>query len=424
MGVRPQDIPGFDESGDHAPFIEMAANWALDNCIHWDRPFRPQRTIKLPPNTTIEGVNEDRSRLIRAGDYGHTFEVGDDQFAAGSFRVENLWVMVDRVVSNSNPALANKMTHGAHFKVRGGQKCDFDNVTAWGMPFAFDFSGSTVVNLDGVTTEQYWDPLNQGWQEGVAAIRFDKDAKYGPCKDLKVTGESVIGGWTSDLTEVAYPNGQTRTHFRNIGPLDGILIHSGETVDIDCSNIGGQASRGIAIRPTDVVANVTIAPRFMDSSGDTSILIERQVQEYWAEGVKIRTAANGQMIGKGLLEIPEWNGEPAVFMLDVKASARSHIMSPFRLFGVRGLNLVASPSNYNCQRVMDHDLQWSTGAVIGPNVTCGSVHGGCYGGGGNVLGTVNGCKAGIWNLAGSNVKIATDTIAEAPFGVPGGGLVV
>lgn len=424
MGVRPQDIPGFDEAGDHAHFFEQAAVQALDKRVWWDRPFSPTRTIKLPPNTTVEGVNEDVSRIVRSGDYGHTFEIGDDQYAAGSVRFENCWMMVDRVIDNADSALTNKMTHGAHIRVRGGQKCDFENVTLWGMPFGTDFSGSTVLSLDGVTTEQYWDPLNEDWQEGIAGVRFDKDAKYGPCKDLEITGESLIGGWTSNPEVITYPNSQTRTHTRNIGPQYGVLAHSAETLAIDCKNIGGQSGRAVALLPTDVVANVTIAPKFIDSSGEASILIQRQSQDHWAEDVSIRTKGNGQTIGKGLIEVPEWNGLPSVYMLDMQVKARSYTMSPIRLWGVRGLDMQASPSNYNCQEVMPHDLQWSAGAVIGPNVTCGVVHGGVYGGGGNVLGTSNGCKAGIWNLAGSNVKIATDTIAAAPFGVSGGGLVL
>lgn len=428
MATRPQDLAGFNPE-DAAPFISAAAAVDINHHVHLDRPWTVRSPITVPPNTRIEGVSRDVSRLNRVGDYGDTIVCGDDVFGAGELVLENLWLRIDRNPSVDDTELVNRVTSGAHIHARRAQHMRVRNCQLDGMTFGVHAQACTNTEID-VSTSGHWDLDRPGMQEGVAGIFLDLDLydeELLPCKDIAITGTDIIGGFGSNLRTVYYPNGQTRIHTVNAGMQHGVLVHACESLKVAIDNIGGQALHGLSLIPHGVISNVRVLGTFFDSSNLSSIYAERVSLDHYIGGLTLADIeGNGQLIGDGLLEIGSYEGLPSVYGLAVRARAQSYRMSPYRVWGAQHFEISAQANGYNAQNIMGDDYQWSAGLCLGSECRHGVVHGGAYGGGINEAGdAANYTKAGIWaGLADSTVKIATDTIAFGPYGIAGGGDVV
>lgn len=396
-----------------------------------DRPFHVAgATIQCPPETRIYADHFQRGHGTRSGDYGDTFRCGTDAVAAGAFQVENIWLRQLRD-DPSGDAIDDRVTQGAHFKVKGGQNGHIKGCLLWDMKYGLDAYGTTSWGMIGNKVRQFNDPTKPGWQEGRAAVRTQFHATHKGCKDWCVEG-GIYGGATSPVRDVTYDLGGAEPvvvqHSVNIGGTHGFLLHSMEGIGFGNLYLGGQSERSVSLIPYDTVSNVRFNGTNFDPSAKHNIFVSRGDADHWVEDLIINgVTAKGQMNGLGLLEIAEAFGQPSLYGGSVVASSmKSHLAAPLRVAGWRGFVMNAlTISNYNCRNIAPHDYQWSAGIALTGQASAYVVTDILPGGGGNQYDNNpehNFTKAGVYR-ADPNAGIV-NRIMCAPLGIPGGGAVV
>lgn len=416
-----------------------AFQWALqshinpDREIYWDRPYHFEGpTVQCPPETRIYAKHFQRGIGTRSGDYGDTFRCGTDNEAAGAFQVENIWLRQLR--SDPNPtdtSLEDKVTQGAHFKVKGGQNGHLKGCVLWDMKYGLDAYGTTSWLLEDNKARQIYDPTKPGWQEGRATVRTQFHDTHKGCKNWNVRG-GIYGGFTSNVRDVYYdiggPEPVIRSHSENIGGEYSFLLHSMEGMGVGDLYFGAQSSRSIGLIPYDTVSNIRFNGTDFDPAALYNIFVSRGDADHWVEDLVVNgVTVKGQYNGLGFLEVVEAFGQPSLYGGVVANSAfKAHLASSFRISGWRGFRMGGlSISNYNARNIAPHDYQWSAAIALTGSTAAYNVSDIVAGGGGNQHDDVpehNFTKAGVYR-ANRNAGVINQVMG-GPFGIAGGGAIV
>lgn len=436
MAIRPQDMISFSEF-DASQAIMDAANFSEDRTVFLDRSYTVRSTIHLPPETNLIGDNVGIHQIVRNGNFGDTFQIGNNSIGAGAVVIKNIWVNVTGNVDVSSNTLRNDLdpadrpTYGSHFSIVGAQKMIAENVSAWGMPYVYNLGGCYVTKITGGTTAQFWDHTKPDWQEGIATVRTYVHETHGFCKDLTIEGGFLFGGAATFPRDVSYNGGSViENHMENVGPKYNILLETIETLNISNGYLGAANENAILINPQAITRNIKIHNLFFDSSRKSNILILRTNSDAYVEAIQINDVeSNGQLMSDGFIEVPPSAYGKSFYKMQISnILAENHLMSPIRIFSGDNLS-ICNPmiKHYNSRNINPNDLQWNSGMVIGQDVDRYNIFGGLIGGAGNPLDDAtpnNYTKNGIWNLNPTGGIINEDSIFFGPYGLSGGSNII
>lgn len=234
-------------------------------------------TIHIPDYCNLVGEGQEKTLLLRTGDYGDTVALGDDggNFCT-SISISGIWFWHNIVYENGGAP--GDFQNGistypdcAHIHVYCGININIDNVEVWNLPYGIRLRGAGgPVNITNCRLRGLWDHEHTVLQHTTALVFLERwasalvplptDIRIARCKFL---------GYLSPSRTATLPDAKTLPNMvENIGARYGVLAESYEVLHVAECELGGLNEYGVYLHMVTGAAclNATISENFFDGN--------------------------------------------------------------------------------------------------------------------------------------------------------------
>lgn len=364
-------------------------------------------TITLRGATKMLGDGIEETIIKRTGDYGDTFVCGsaaDQSEPARSFGASKIrFQHSDPYVANST-TLANKVTQGAHIRLRGAQEALIQDCWFMRMRYGVYCEGGSWVKVLNSQFLGVYDPANAALQEGVAGLVAAHSAIHGNPTTWLVTGNNFLGATFERVVNYVHSTGTAPVNrVATIGQQYGFLIDGGEDFVINDNYFGGQNVAELAFIQSagGSIIDVRIAKNFFDGiSEGSAILVAPSIANKLALAMSIEGNIFTDTLRAIFINQNAADGKPSVVNLTITSNTLlSGIGSQMLLNGAKGFVVSGNTiSDYNKYAFTATDANYTTAINVYGASLMGQVTGNTIGGGSNLLLndiTFNQCYVGV-----------------------------
>lgn len=363
-------------------------------------------TITLRGGTKLIGDGVESTIIYRTGDYGDTFVCGttDTSEPARSFGARGIRFQHGDPYTPNTSTIANKVTQGAHIRLRGAQEALIEDCWFFRMRYNIYCEGGSWVKILNNQYSGVYDTAQPALQEGIAQVVAAYSAVHGNPTTWIVKGNNFLGA--TFMRNIVYPSttgNVTVNRIDTIGPQFGFLIDGLE--DLDCSGnyFGGQSVAEIAMVNGNGggIIDLRIARNFFDGiSQGSGILIAPTVANTLSLAVTITDNIFTDNLHAIFANRNPTSGSPGVLKLTIRGNVcLSGIGTQILLNGARGFICDGNPiSDYNKHNISATDATYHAAISVFDLSAAGLVTGNILGGGGNLLAndtSTNFCYKGV-----------------------------
>lgn len=433
-----------DGSTDDTEAIQAAIDWAglgAGRAIFFpDGEYLVSDTLVSAPSGTTSSItmfayNPEKVTIKRTFLTGHTLVIGDASGpSSGAPRIQGIGFQHGTAFQDGDTSIDYEIadsTEYAHVVLYGGQEPHINDCHFNRMPIGVKLVGVTIAHVEHCRFGQVWDYTDSDMQEGVAAIKFEKSATHGSCKDAYIS-HNFFAGANSEERDVTY-GATTLTaadddFTENIGGQYAILIEDLETATIHGNYFGGLGKNAIKfdIQASQSALNLSISGNFFDAARLYAIDVEAANGTYFFNSTISGNSFNCQRNGEGAIKITD-NGsgtESASCIVISDNSIANGVKTPVHINGAVNVNFSGNIlTGYNYHNG-GSTTDWAVGAYFGSACSLINCTGNAYGGGGNLADASSPPNYTKWG-----VYFAAATVGNAfgerslGFGLGGGGLI-